>query len=91
MSIGSWIPFMTWAIRTWFAKRISIMCWLSFATVEFEGARNNVWGFANRLIRILSVVIKSLVNEARAFVLSRSICLGVGIPILKDAEKKERY
>ena len=67
------------------------MCWLSFATVEFEGARNNVWGFANRLIRILLVVIKSLVNEARAFVLSRSICLGVGIPILKDAEKKERY
>ena len=88
MSIGSWIPLMTWPIRTWFVKRISITCWLSFATGEFEGAKNNVWGFANRLIRILSVAMRSLVNETRAFLLSVSICLGVGIPILKDAEKK---
>ena len=79
---------MTWPIRTWFVKRISITCWLSFATGEFEGAKNNVWGFANRLIRILSGVMRSLVNETRAFLLSVSICLGVGIPILKDAEKK---
>ena len=81
---------MTWPIRTWFVKRISITCWLSFATGEFEGAKNNVWGFANRLIRILSVVMRSLVNETRAFLLSVSICLGVGIPILKDAEKKRK-
>ena len=80
---------MTWPIHTWFVKRISITCWLSFATGEFEGAKNNVWGFANRLIRILSVVMRSLVNETRAFLLSVSICLGVGISILKDAEKKK--
>ena len=38
--------------------------------------------------QILSVVMRSLLNNTRAFLLSRSICLGVGIPILKDAEKK---
>ena len=40
--------------------------------------------------RILSVVMRSLLNNTRAFLLSRSICLGVGIPILKDAEKKRK-
>lgn len=57
--------------------------------MKLEGARNNLWEFANIFIQILAFVIKSLVVDTRAFLLSLYICVDVGIPVLNENGKKE--
>ena len=52
--------------------------------MELEGATNNLWEFANIFIQIFAFVIKSLVDDTRAFLLSLYICVDVGIPVLNE-------
>ena len=50
MFIGNLEPLITCAIGVWFANRVSMTYLFIVATVELDGARKNVGGFAKTLI-----------------------------------------
>ena len=88
--MGDLKALMTFAIVGYFAKRIWATKSFIICTVELDGARNMVWGFAIMLTRTLSMVIISSDSETSEFLLSCLICADLGDPILNDANNKNK-
>ena len=88
--LGTLKLFMISASGGCFSNRTSVTYLLMVSMVEFDGARNKVWGLASMLTRTLSFVMKSFDSDTREFRFNCLICADVGSPVLNDAKKIDR-